>query len=537
MVSDSEVDEMSNLFTGVNLYEMAPGGNLLNTFSTTNIKRTGFSNEPTGLAHNDLNGHWYISDDDQLRVFEINLGPDRTYGTSDDIITSFNTSAFGSNDDEGVAFDSQHQMLFVADGLNLEVYKLTPGPDGVFNGVPPAGDDVMTHFDTSVFGMTDLEGIEYNPATQTLYLTGGYSSSAVYESTTDGTLVRIIDVSQAEPILKAPAGLAYGPGSGGPNTRSLYLSARGVDNNTNANENDGEVFEFSLPGPVIISFSPTSGGASTPVTISGKGFTGATSVKFNGTSATFTVSSDTQVNTTVPSSATTGPISVTAPGGPTVASTSNFTVTSGSSSVSLSPTSLDFGSQVVNTTSAAKKLSLTNSGSSTLNISTVSITGTNSGDFAQTNTCGASVAAGASCTISVTFTPTATGTRSASLSITDNASPSTQTISLSGTGVLAAPVVKVLDPNALPAGTARAPVKVLGMNFTPGASVSFSGPGRSPTVDGLVFVNSTEIDVTVTTYSNGPKRNRLYDVTVTNPDGSSGRCYLLTVRYGRVKKS
>jgi hypothetical protein len=89
----------------------------------------------------------------------------------------------------------------------------------------------------------------------------------------------------------------------------------------------------------------------------------------------------------------------------------------------------------VGTTSAAQSVTLTNTGSATLGISSIGLTGTNTGDFAGTSTCTSSVVAGAGCSISVTFTPTAAGSRSASVSITDNASGSPQTISLSGTGV------------------------------------------------------------------------------------------------------
>jgi len=80
------------------------------------------------------------------------------------------------------------------------------------------------------------------------------------------------------------------------------------------------------PPTVITGFSPTSGPVGTPVTISGSGFTGATSVKFHGIAATFTVTSDLQISTTVPATATTGVITVTAPGGTATSSTA-FTVT------------------------------------------------------------------------------------------------------------------------------------------------------------------------------------------------------------------
>lgn len=97
---------------------------------------------------------------------------------------------------------------------------------------------------------------------------------------------------------------------------------------------------------------------------------------------------------------------------------------------SLSSSLLTFPSQWVGTTSATQNLTLTNTGSAPLTTSSI----VTNGDFAQTNACGTSVAAGASCTISVTFTPTATGARSAMVTITDNATGSPQTVALSGTG-------------------------------------------------------------------------------------------------------
>src|SRR5208283_3550187 len=51
-----------------------------------------------------------------------------------------------------------------------------------------------------------------------------------------------------------------------------------------------------------------------------------------------------------------------------------------------------------------------NTGSAALVLSSLTLTGTNPGDFAQSNNCGSSVPAGGNCTISVTFTPTASGT-------------------------------------------------------------------------------------------------------------------------------
>jgi uncharacterized repeat protein (TIGR03803 family) len=100
----------------------------------------------------------------------------------------------------------------------------------------------------------------------------------------------------------------------------------------------------------------------------------------------------------------------------------------------LTPTSLSFGSVKVGTTSAAKTVTLKNVGTTAITITSIRISGTDPGDYGETETCGSSLAASASCTISVSFKPTTTGTRSATLKVTDNAAGSPQQVSLSGTG-------------------------------------------------------------------------------------------------------
>ena len=82
----------------------------------------------------------------------------------------------------------------------------------------------------------------------------------------------------------------------------------------------------AVSGPTISSFGPTSGPPGATVVISGSGLTGATAVRFNGSNAAYTVSSDSSIRATVPAGATSGPISVTTPSG-SAASTGSFTVT------------------------------------------------------------------------------------------------------------------------------------------------------------------------------------------------------------------
>jgi hypothetical protein len=80
------------------------------------------------------------------------------------------------------------------------------------------------------------------------------------------------------------------------------------------------------PPPVIASVAPSSGAVGDSITITGTNFTSALAVAFNGISAAFVVNSTTQITATVPTNATSGLISVTAPTG-TAISSSSFIVT------------------------------------------------------------------------------------------------------------------------------------------------------------------------------------------------------------------
>jgi hypothetical protein len=106
---------------------------------------------------------------------------------------------------------------------------------------------------------------------------------------------------------------------------------------------------------------------------------------------------------------------------------------SGQPAVALSANSLTFGNQTVGTTSSAQSVTLTNTSSAMVNVTSIAV----SGDYAETNNCGGSVSGGASCTISATFAPKTTGTLTGSISVTDNATGSPQTMALTGAGMAA----------------------------------------------------------------------------------------------------
>ncbi len=232
LIGDGEVEEMS-IWAGVNLFEVSTSGS-----QTGNSSSTFFSDEPVGVARNPANGRIFISDDTGTRsVYEVTPGANNRIDVGDPV-RQFPTAGFGANDPEGVAYGAG--SLWIADGVNAEVYRLSPGANSQFDG---GGDDVISHFDTQSLGVTDPEGIAYDSDGGNLYVVGEPTDRVAHISAS-GSLLRWIDTSAAN--ADAPAGLAYGPGPAGSGTRRLYLVARGVDNGSNPNENDGKLYVFSL---------------------------------------------------------------------------------------------------------------------------------------------------------------------------------------------------------------------------------------------------------------------------------------------------
>jgi putative Ig domain-containing protein len=240
LVVDSEVEEMS-IWQNVNFWETNKAGSVQRT-STTWGGTQNFSNEPTGVAIRPSNGHLFISDDVAHKLWDVTLGGDGLFGTSDDSVTSTPVSAWGSGIDlEDLAFGNG--LLFLTDaGTNNDVLKINPGSNGRFDGVPPAGDDTLTRFDTAAFGQTDPEALAYNTDAGTLFI-GSRKVKFISEVTLSGSLVRTYDASSYVDF-KSSSGIAYGPSSDNANARSIYVVDRHVDNDSNPSENDGTLFEF-----------------------------------------------------------------------------------------------------------------------------------------------------------------------------------------------------------------------------------------------------------------------------------------------------
>ena len=149
---------------------------------------------------------------------------------------------------------------------------------------------------------------------------------------------------------------------------------------------------------------------------------------------------------------------------------------------SVYPTRYTFGAQPLGTTSSWTA-TLTNTGTATLNITSI----TASGDFSESNRCGSSLVAGASCNIRFTFRPLKVGYLTGSITITDNAQSSPQTVSLSGTGVAFELSATSLSFGKVSVGTSSQPQTVTITNESKSAqSISLRVTGKG----GLEFTES-----------------------------------------------
>ncbi len=195
--------------------------------------------------------------------------------------------------------------------------------------------------------------------------------------------------------------------------------------------------------PSSLTVTPGNSANSTTTVYPVNGFSGSVSLSASGLPSGVTAgfnpnptSTTSTLTLTASATATTGtsPITITGTSGSlTNTTTLNLTVSNIAPAVTLSPTSLTWGKIVVGETSSGQTVTVTNSGSATLSISNITI----SGPFAlatSSSPCGSTLAAGKNCKIKVTFTPTQIGANTGTLSIYDNAANSPQTVPLSGTG-------------------------------------------------------------------------------------------------------
>ncbi len=255
IISDGEVEE-TPVYRGTNLFVSTLQGAQVNAGGTS----VPWSYEPVGVGYRPSDGHLFVSDDDKDRIFQVSsAGTDGIYGTSDDgAVTSFSTRFIpnsGNNDAEDVALDvsmSNNGHVLVIDGTNKEVFDYGPGTNGTFDALKGSGgDDTVTQFDLGKHGALDPEGIAYHPGRDTI-LALDFKTKKVYELNRRGELQNVISIAQANP--RKAAGIALAPASNGSGATNLYIVDRGVDNDSDPNENDGRFYEMS------VTFPPLTGG-------------------------------------------------------------------------------------------------------------------------------------------------------------------------------------------------------------------------------------------------------------------------------------
>ncbi|HEX6920788.1 MAG TPA: hypothetical protein VF314_11195, partial [Actinomycetes bacterium] len=248
LVVDGEVDEMG-IFQNVNAWTVTRDGATVTDRGVT----TRFTHEPTGAGYDPRNGHVFTSDDDAMEVYEVSVGGDARYGTADDTWTTISASALGAGDNEDVTIDTRSGKLYLIDGLNAEVYEVSPGPNGRFDGLAPSGDDTTRHFDVGQFGAGDPEGVFYDANRDSLFIVSSVSHAA-YELSTTGALLNVIDIRAAGGT--SEAGIALAPPSAGGSGANLYIVDRRVDNNSNSSENDGRMYEMAVNLPPTGNHAP-----------------------------------------------------------------------------------------------------------------------------------------------------------------------------------------------------------------------------------------------------------------------------------------
>jgi RHS repeat-associated protein len=221
--------------------------------------------------------------------------------------------SMASNVDVGLAVDSGNtSTLGTATFDNVSITSGTPYPTPNITAITPTYGGIGTS--VTVTGSTFV-------ATQ--------GSSSVRFNGASAT--SITSWSDTQIVAAVPSAASTGP---------LTVVVNGIGSNQN--------FVFTLYNPVISSLDPPAGPVGGTITLNGSGFgtgQGSSMVKFNGVSASATSWSDTSVNATVPSGATSGPVTVTEGG--VTSSGVQFNVIEATAITGISPASAPIGGSVV----------------------------------------------------------------------------------------------------------------------------------------------------------------------------------------------
>ena len=278
-------------------------------------------------------------------------------------------------------------------------------------------------------------------------------------------------------------------------------------------------------GTSAISIAPVNG-FNGSVTFSSSNLPGGVTAAFNPNPTTSTSTMTFTAGTTTPAGTYT--VNVNGVSGSVHGTTSLQLTVTAAPAVTILPASPTWGNVVVGGTSAAKSITLTNTGAATLNINSIVA----SGDFAvNSTTCGSTLAVWKNCVIKVTFTPTQVGARTGALTISDDAPNSPQSVPLLGTGTVQATLAPVSATFHAEKVGVSSPAKVF--TLANKQSVTLTGISISTTGDfsvstktcssSLAAKSSCKISVIFTPTKTGTRTGTLQvsDSTVTSPQTSN----------------
>lgn len=244
VISDSEVDEMP-LYQGSNVFFASLTG--AQTAGNVGWTTLPWSDEAAGISY--VNPSLtLVSDDDADKIFFVQT--DGNGRPASGTPASFSTRP-DNGDPEDVTLDSDtttNGHVLIIDGANTDVVDYSPGPNGRFDGSVAPGDDVRTVFDVGQYGVLDPEGIKYYPERNSILVLDN-GSRAVYELNRQGALMNVVDISAGSP--KSAAGITLAPATDGSGRTDAFIVDRGVDNNSDAAENDGRLYEMDLRLPPL----------------------------------------------------------------------------------------------------------------------------------------------------------------------------------------------------------------------------------------------------------------------------------------------
>jgi PKD repeat protein len=223
-ISDSEINEIPEIFNGANIFEVSrSGAELFREINSGN-------SEPTGITFNEYDGYFYVSNDDNQTITR--------YDDDFHIIAQIRTTNDDTTatDPEDITSDPSSGDLYIVEGGLGNSQLLIYNSNLIYLG---------KYSLSAAVPRLDSEGIAFNPDNRHLFISCSRADS-IYEFTTSATLLYTYDVSGFSPDLGSVSGLTFVPTSDpndDPDNRVLYITDSMVDNDMNPDERDGRIYE------------------------------------------------------------------------------------------------------------------------------------------------------------------------------------------------------------------------------------------------------------------------------------------------------